>query len=375
MLCSGRVDPQLLPAINSCIKNFAQRDDRQRAANPQGLARQPLNTLNFDGDLRRARIDSRRVSTVLRRKPDPQKQKSPPVAGRAVRHEAGNLVRGNHETSQKSEQCVKRKHSVSANGLICAGFRLPRAGFHKPEGAFMSDLHRRFAKSPGIPDSDSHHRPDPQASCCRSRTSSAAYCPASVCHLRQWPEHSAPMRRGRYGATAPPRPSNSCRCRRSSAVKIFHKARAFERQTRQKGKQDGALGRNGLLVLHTLIFDFLNYVTGRLDPAIETIAKKACHQHQQRQARPRQSQTMRRVALDTPCRRNPRRARPLLLRTGYQRLRHRAAVAMARFLRSVARCAAAASERMGRGPSPALGHRAGSGRNPPRHAQNGAQHP
>src|SRR5215212_3946433 len=60
------------------------------------------------------------------------------------------------------------------------------------------------------------------------------------------------------------------------AVKIFHKARAFERQTRQKGKQDGALGRNGLLVLHTLIFDFLNYATGRLDPAIETIAKKTC---------------------------------------------------------------------------------------------------
>src|SRR3954462_6423372 len=63
---------------------------------------------------------------------------------------------------------------------------------------------------------------------------------------------------------------------KKKAVKIFHKARAFERQTRQKGKQDGALGRNGLLVLHTLIFDFLNYATGRLDPAIETIARKAC---------------------------------------------------------------------------------------------------
>ena len=62
---------------------------------------------------------------------------------------------------------------------------------------------------------------------------------------------------------------------KKQAVKIFHKARAFERQTRQKGKQDGALGRNGLLVLHTLIFDFLNYATGRLDPAIETIARKA----------------------------------------------------------------------------------------------------
>ena len=63
---------------------------------------------------------------------------------------------------------------------------------------------------------------------------------------------------------------------KKKATKLFHKARAFERQTRQPGKQDGALGRNGLAVLQALIFDFLNYATGQLDPAIETIAKKAC---------------------------------------------------------------------------------------------------
>jgi hypothetical protein len=63
---------------------------------------------------------------------------------------------------------------------------------------------------------------------------------------------------------------------KKQATKLYYKARQFERQTRQKGKQDGALGRNGILVLHSLIFDFLNYVTGRLDPAIETIARKAC---------------------------------------------------------------------------------------------------
>ena len=63
---------------------------------------------------------------------------------------------------------------------------------------------------------------------------------------------------------------------KKQAVKLYHKARAFERQTRQKGKQDGALGRNGLAVLHALIFDFLDYATGELDPAIETIARKAC---------------------------------------------------------------------------------------------------
>ena len=63
---------------------------------------------------------------------------------------------------------------------------------------------------------------------------------------------------------------------KKEAVKRYHKARQFERQTRQPGKQDGALGRNGLAVLHTLIFDFLNYATGRLEPSYEAIARKAC---------------------------------------------------------------------------------------------------
>ena len=63
---------------------------------------------------------------------------------------------------------------------------------------------------------------------------------------------------------------------KKQAVKLFHKARRFERQTRQKGKQDGALGRNGLAVLHAMLFDFINYATGRLDPAYSTIARKAC---------------------------------------------------------------------------------------------------
>jgi hypothetical protein len=60
------------------------------------------------------------------------------------------------------------------------------------------------------------------------------------------------------------------------AVRLYHKARRFERATRQVGRQDGALGRNGLLVLHALLFDFLNYASGRLDPSYAKIADKAC---------------------------------------------------------------------------------------------------
>jgi len=63
---------------------------------------------------------------------------------------------------------------------------------------------------------------------------------------------------------------------RREAAKLWHHARRFERNTRRPGRQDGAITRNGLAVLHALIFDFLNYATGRLDPGYERIAVRAC---------------------------------------------------------------------------------------------------
>lgn len=60
-----------------------------------------------------------------------------------------------------------------------------------------------------------------------------------------------------------------------AAVKLFHDARRFERQTRRAGHQDGRLGRNGLLILHAMLFDCVNYVTGRLDPSYAAIARLA----------------------------------------------------------------------------------------------------
>jgi len=59
------------------------------------------------------------------------------------------------------------------------------------------------------------------------------------------------------------------------AVRLYHEARRFERQTRTPGHQDGAIGRNGLALLHALIFDCLNYASGRLDPSYETLARLA----------------------------------------------------------------------------------------------------
>lgn len=59
------------------------------------------------------------------------------------------------------------------------------------------------------------------------------------------------------------------------AVRLYRNARDFERQTRQPGQQDGALGRNGLKVLEALVFDFLHHASGQLWPSIAAIARKA----------------------------------------------------------------------------------------------------
>jgi hypothetical protein len=62
---------------------------------------------------------------------------------------------------------------------------------------------------------------------------------------------------------------------RKAAVKLYHRARAFDRQTKQKDCHGGAVGHAALKVLETLIFDFLNFASGRLDPSHAAIARKA----------------------------------------------------------------------------------------------------
>ena len=62
---------------------------------------------------------------------------------------------------------------------------------------------------------------------------------------------------------------------KKKAVKLYHKARKFERQTRRPGKQDGAVTRNGLKVLEAMIFGFLDFRTGQLDPGYKHLAKEA----------------------------------------------------------------------------------------------------
>jgi hypothetical protein len=62
---------------------------------------------------------------------------------------------------------------------------------------------------------------------------------------------------------------------KKAAVRLWHRARDFDRSTHQPGCHGGSVGHAALQVLHSLIFDFLNHRTGRLDPSYAAIARKA----------------------------------------------------------------------------------------------------
>jgi hypothetical protein len=63
--------------------------------------------------------------------------------------------------------------------------------------------------------------------------------------------------------------------RKKAATRLWHRARDFDRRTRRKDHHGGAVGHAALQVLHAMIFDFLNYASGRLDPSYAAIARKA----------------------------------------------------------------------------------------------------
>ncbi len=63
--------------------------------------------------------------------------------------------------------------------------------------------------------------------------------------------------------------------RKKEATRLWHRARDFDRKTRRKNCHGGVVGHAALQVLHAMIFDFLNYASGRLDPSYAAIARKA----------------------------------------------------------------------------------------------------
>ena len=61
---------------------------------------------------------------------------------------------------------------------------------------------------------------------------------------------------------------------RKAAVRIYYKALQWNGRGKVPGRHGGLLGMPALLVLHTMIFDFLNHKTGRLFPGYDAIKRK-----------------------------------------------------------------------------------------------------
>ncbi len=95
---------------------------------------------------------------------------------------------------------------------------------------------------------------------------------------RFWPRHA----RGPQATSLPcpcwinsPRGALDARRSQGWLPSAFHQAREWDRRTHVAGRHGGRLGHAALQVLHCLIFDFLSFKTGRLDPSYEAIAAKA----------------------------------------------------------------------------------------------------
>lgn len=61
---------------------------------------------------------------------------------------------------------------------------------------------------------------------------------------------------------------------KKAVIRIYHKAVEWNRRGKLPGCHGGLIGSHVLLVLHTLIFDFLNHATGRLDPSYSAIQRR-----------------------------------------------------------------------------------------------------
>ena len=90
---------------------------------------------------------------------------------------------------------------------------------------------------------------------------------------------------------------------KKAAIKLWHRAREFDRQSHEPGRHGGAVGRTALAVLHALVFDFANFRTGPSGPVLQG------HRPQGRDVRPR-----RRRRPEAPARAGPAPSDPPLCR-------------------------------------------------------------
>lgn len=67
---------------------------------------------------------------------------------------------------------------------------------------------------------------------------------------------------------------------RRVAARIYRKAVRWNASSKIAGRHGGVIGSHVLLVLHVMVFDFLTYATGSLDPAYKAIEKMTRLSHE-----------------------------------------------------------------------------------------------
>ena len=99
-----------------------------------------------------------------------------------------------------------------------------------------------------------------------------AYAPTLILDAPGLPPTRSPYRCRKDSTTKPVRFAPMTR---QEAARLYQQAERMECATRRPGRQDGAIGRNGLAVLRAFLFGFINHKTGQLDPSHAAIARKA----------------------------------------------------------------------------------------------------
>ena len=147
---------------------------------------------------------------------------------------------------------------------------------------------------------------------------------------------------------------------KKEAARRWHKARATStgRPTRP-GSTAGRSAAPRLQVLHVLMFDFLDYATGRLDPSYDAIARQGRRVPPHRRRRAAAAQGARLAPLAAPLPAGAGRQRRLPAGAGDERLCRRCRRRNGAATSSRRPAAAAGAGHMGRSPSPAPHDRAG----------------
>jgi hypothetical protein len=157
---------------------------------------------------------------------------------------------------------VKRKKQCFRNGLFCADFR-----------PFPGGL---LCNQQEIPMHNSLVRPTSHAEQRRSRTEHLSAALPFIADWKNgtsyapWPVWSGSTTKDARFVPIP----------KKVAIRLYHKALEWNRRGKLAGCHGGLIGSHVLLVLHSLIFDFLNHSTGRLDPSYNALQRttRLCRQ-------------------------------------------------------------------------------------------------